>query len=397
MIPAALATMLQQGVSDFLRMSFWSSTPGMETVIERFLATEGALFKGPFVSARLPFRSGADTEFFPEVPLGYPAHLHQEHAWIRLAAKPPRSTLVATGTGSGKTEAFLVPILDYCRRNLGTSGVKAILIYPMNALAADQARRIADLCSSIPSLVGIRAGLYIGEAEDRKNAPKAHTAMGVDHIITDRGRMQRDPPDILLTNYKMLDYLLVRPADQELWAPSSTTPVRFLVVDELHSFDGAQGTDLACLIRRLKARLGTKRGELCCIGTSATLGGPSAGAELRRYAEDVFGEPFDLESVIGETRLAPEEFFRGHLIKYFQVPTQIERLDPSRFKTPDDYILAQQQLWFEEPISALFGSDAWNIALGELLLGHAVLRSLVQLLESRPVTLSELTGSVARS
>lgn len=396
MIPAALTTMLQQGVCDFLRMSFWSSTPGMETVIERFLETEGSIFKGPFVSARLPFRTGNDTEFFPEVPLGYPAHLHQERAWGRLAARPPKSTLIATGTGSGKTEAFLIPILEYCRRNLGTSGVKAILIYPMNALATDQARRIADLCSSIPALAGVRAGLYIGEAEDRKGAPKSHTAMGPDHIITDRGRMQRDPPDILLTNYKMLDYLLVRPADQELWAPSSTTPVQFLVVDELHSFDGAQGTDLACLIRRLKARLGTKRGELCCIGTSATLGGPSAGAELRRYAEDVFGEPFDPESVIGETRQSPEEFFRGHLIESFQMPTQLERVDPSRFKTPDDYVLAQQQLWFEEPISAPFGSDEWNVGLGKQLLGHAILRNLVQLLENRPVTLAELTESVAR-
>ena len=77
MIPAALTAMLQQGVSDFMRMSFWSSTPGMETVIDRFIATDGAIFKGPYVSVRLPFRQGGAAEFFPELPLGYPAHLHQ--------------------------------------------------------------------------------------------------------------------------------------------------------------------------------------------------------------------------------------------------------------------------------------------------------------------------------
>ncbi len=395
MIPAALSSMLQQGVADFLRMSFWSSTPGMEDVIERFVQTEGAVFKGPYVSVKLPFRQGGDAEFFSHVPLGFPAHLHQERAWARLSAATPKSTLVATGTGSGKTESFLMPILDYCRRNAGTPGVKAILIYPMNALATDQARRIAELCSKIPALKGVKAGLYIGESEGKKSV--AHGSMGEDHVITDRARMQRDPPDILLTNYKMLDYLLVRPADQEMWAPSKDNPVRYLVVDELHSFDGAQGTDLACLIRRLKARLGVKRGALCCVGTSATLGSPDAGATLRAYAEEIFGEPFDAESVVGEARQLPEEFFQGRLIELFQVPTDAVRLDPSGYASPAEFIVAQQALWFEEPIDAAPGSDAWKVTLGEQLLKHAVLRNLVLLLGSKPVAITELTESLART
>ncbi len=395
MIPAALSSMLQQGIADFLRMSFWSSTPGMADVIERFVQTDGAVFKGPYVSVKLPFRQGGDAEFFPQVPLGFPAHLHQERAWARLRAVTPKSTLVATGTGSGKTESFLLPILDYCRRNAGTPGVKAILIYPMNALATDQARRIAELCASIPSLKGVKAGLYIGESEGEKSV--AHASMGEDHIITDRARMQRDPPDILLTNYKMLDYLLVRPADQEMWAPSRDNPVRFLVVDELHSFDGAQGTDLACLIRRLKARLGVARGSLCCVGTSATLGSPDAGTTLREYAGEIFGEPFDAESVVGETRQTPEEFFAGHLIELFQVPTAKDRLDPSRYANPGDYLVAQQGLWFEEPLEAEPGSDAWKVALGEQLLKHAVLRNLVLLVGSKPIAIGELTESLART
>jgi DEAD/DEAH box helicase domain-containing protein len=395
MIPTALSTMLQQGVADFLRMSFWSSTPGMEGVIERFVATEGAVFKGPFVSVKLPFRAGTDAEFFADVPLGYPAHLHQEHAWRRLSGRNAKSTLVATGTGSGKTESFLLPVLDYCRRNLGTPGVKAIFVYPMNALATDQAKRIGLLCAKIPALKGVRAGLYIGERGDEKAA--THGAMGDDHIITDRGRMQREPPDILLTNYKMLDYLLVRPADQQMWVPSQGAPVRFLVVDELHSFDGAQATDLACLIRRLKARLGVPRGSLCCVGTSATLGSPSAGATLRSYAEAVFGEPFDTDSVIGETRQSAEEFFGERLIELFQVPTDKARLDSSSYSSPLEYVEAQQKLWFDEEIPHPPGTDDYRVALGSQLLRHAVLRNLVQLLSDKPVTVPELTEALART
>jgi len=395
MISAALSSMLEQGIADFLRMSFWSSTPGMEEVIERFVQTEGALFKGPYVSVNLPFRQGGDAEFFPEVPLGFPAHLHQERAWARLSGAKPKSTIVATGTGSGKTESFFFPIFDFCRRNLGTPGVKAIFIYPMNALATDQAKRIAEYCARTPALAGLKAGLYIGEGTGDKVI--THNSMGPDHIITDRARMRIDPPDILLTNYKMLDYLLVRPADQEMWAPSKESPVQFLVVDELHSFDGAQGTDLACLIRRLKARLGVKRGGLCCVGTSATLGSTKAGEALRGYAAEIFGEQFDADSVIGESRQTPVEFFQGRFIDLFQVPTDVEKLDPSRFKDPTEYVVAQQALWIDEPIEAKPGTKEWKVALGEQLLRHVVLRNLVQLLEARPVLLSDLAESLARS
>ena len=131
MIPAALSAQLERGLGDFLRMSFWSSTPGMEGVIERLVSTPGGVLKGPYVSVKLPFCKGGEDEFFSEVPLGFPAHLHQEQAFARLSAAKPSSTLVATGTGSGKTECFLWPILDYCRRHVGTPGIKAILVYPM--------------------------------------------------------------------------------------------------------------------------------------------------------------------------------------------------------------------------------------------------------------------------
>ncbi|MBK9373609.1 MAG: DEAD/DEAH box helicase [Holophagales bacterium] len=193
---------------------------------------------------------------------------------------------------------------------MGGQGVKAVVVYPMNALATDQAKRFARAIEANPALKGkVTAGLYVGGIghETRK-------VMGPDDVITDRETMRTSPPDILLTNYKMLDYLLIRPEDARLWQGNGPETLRFLVVDELHTFDGAQGADLACLIRRLKARLRTPERHLCGIGTSATLGeGPEGmNAEaLSDYAAKLFGEPFGTDSIVGETVETTEEFLKG--------------------------------------------------------------------------------------
>ena len=142
MIPSVLALQLKHGVEDFLRTTFPMSTPLFHGMLERFLEAPGGVFKGPYLSIQLPFRQGSgDRFYFSDVPTEHPPYLHQEQAFRRLGGPRPRSTIVATGTGSGKTECFLYPILDHCWRHRGTPGIKAILIYPMNALANDQAAR----------------------------------------------------------------------------------------------------------------------------------------------------------------------------------------------------------------------------------------------------------------
>ena len=110
----------------------------------------------------------------------------------------------------------------------------------------------------------------------------------------ERNRLAGEPPDILLTNYKMLDYLLLRPADQGVWQHNQRSTLRFLVVDEIHTFDGAQGTDLACLVRRLKRRLQVDDASLCCVGTSATIGDASgrSARKLTDFAQQIFDEDF---------------------------------------------------------------------------------------------------------
>ncbi|MBT9581742.1 hypothetical protein IV102_00240 [bacterium] len=122
--------------------------------------------------------------------------------------------------------------------------------------------------------------------------------------------MRDNPPHLLLTNYKMLDFLMLRPYDRRLWRHNGPEALRYLVLDELHTYDGAQGSDVACLIRRLKARLGITPGALCAVGTSATVGGGSgrhSSVKLTEFATQVFGEYFTVDSVVEEDRQELDE------------------------------------------------------------------------------------------
>ncbi|MHC5823581.1 MAG: DEAD/DEAH box helicase, partial [Nostoc sp.] len=353
MIPSVVASEVRASIEDFLKTEFRPASPGFEGLMQRFLATPEAVFKGPYLSVGLPFRPGSTgADYFPDVPMAFPPHRHQEQAFARLKSPYYQSTLVATGTGSGKTECFMLPILNHCYQHESEPGIKALLIYPMNALATDQAKRLASLIWHNPKLKGkVTAGLFVGESE---RDPKA--MMGEDHIITDKNILRQCPPDILLTNYKMLDYLLIRPGDQPLWVGNAPETLRYLIVDEIHTFDGAQGTDLACLIRRLKARLQTPKRHLACVGTSATLGGSGNKGDMLEYATTVFDEPFDENALVEEDRLACGEFLFDAYINPLPIPEpdKLEILKAANYQTIEEYIRAQYQLWFEEAISEPF-------------------------------------------
>ena len=112
-----------------------------------------------------------------------------------------------------------------------------------------------------PSKAQVTAGLYVGDQDEQPT-----TYMTAEKVITDKPTIRTSPPDILLTNYKMLDYLLIQPDAQQLWRYNDSETLRYIIVDEFHTFDGAQGTDLACLLRRIKHRLNTPRNHLACVG-----------------------------------------------------------------------------------------------------------------------------------
>src|SRR3954469_12036937 len=166
MLPSLLAREIQNGLKHFLTSGFEPSDPMFAGVMQRFTEDEARWMKGPYIQLGLPFRTGTHGKmFFDNFETEHPGHVHQEAAWQRLSGSGTAAgTLVATGTGSGKTECFLYPVLDHCARSAaqGLDGIKALVIYPMNALATDQARRFAQVIAQTPAFKGLRVGLFVG-------------------------------------------------------------------------------------------------------------------------------------------------------------------------------------------------------------------------------------------
>ena len=384
MQPLIVAQQVTQGVADFLRTAFPSTTPGFIGLLERFLEKRDNIFKGPYLTVPLPYSPGAKQSkpSFSWLTQDFKPHAHQAKAFGRLAGEGARSTLVATGTGSGKTECFLYPILEHCRqaRAEGRPGIKAIILYPMNALATDQAGRVAKTIVKTAALAGVRAGLYVGDTPAEESNIVKELDPDTFTVITDRDALRANPPDILLTNYKMLDFLLLRAADVPLWAQQRPDTLRYLVVDELHTFDGAQGTDLACLIRRLKGRLGAAPGQLVCVGTSATLG-DGGGESLLNFARDIFGEAMDADAVIGEDRVPVGDYLSDAVVEHTMSPQPAdeERLDPANHSNLHTYLSEQAGLWFGEPAPPDVIQDFdWRCELGRRLKCHFAFQNLLR-------------------
>jgi len=217
--------------------------------------------------------------------------------------------------------------------------------------------------------------------------------------VQQKDRLRQSPPDILLTNYKMLDYLLTRPQDARLWADNGPDTLKYLVVDELHTFDGAQGTDLACLIRRLKDRLHLPEHHLCCVGTSATLGDKSQAEKLISYAQCIFGEPFGRTALITESRKSASEFLGETVVNNITAPDpdQASDMDPEQFDTRQAYLLKQYELWFHGTARESDLSDPeWRTKLGEKLKGHLLFQNMVKELKGRIISLEELWDRLSR-
>lgn len=230
------------------------------------------------------------------LPKDRPLYQHQEDALRKIASG--RNLIVSTGTGSGKTESFLIPIFDQLLRQQQAGelnpGVRALLLYPMNALANDQEKRLRELLADTPEITFDR---YTGDTKQtREEAEKyfklinGRNATPLPNELISRDEMQENPPHILLTNYAMLEYLLLRPADNAFFDDAYSNNWKFLVLDEAHVYAGAQGTEVGMLMRRLKDRV--QRGNpLQCIATSASLEGTKEA--IMTFGQDLFGEPFE--------------------------------------------------------------------------------------------------------
>ena len=394
MLPLQQAREVRDSVIEYIKATFRFKEKDVSDAFYRFIEDKkNGLFKGPYVSLKTPFVS-ATKEESENIPLditpSFPPYKHQLQAFRQLSMKnghKPEPTLLTTGTGSGKTECFLYPILDYCyhcNQYERQTGVKVIIMYPMNALASDQAKRLAETIWNDPRLKGkVTAGLFVGEGVNAQDYPRD---MGENHIIENRNAIIDTVPDILLTNFKMLDYGLMRQEFMPLWKGNIDTEekvLRFIVLDELHTYDGAQGTDVANLIRRLKLKLNLPKASLCPIGTSATIGnGEDSKARLCEYATNVFGEQFREECVIEEHRIPVEEYIDavtmglpdGKLIKECVFGSD---------DTVESYIRRLCKYWLKK-------SDATPVEAGQILRRMGITIDLLMALKDGILTVDEL-------
>jgi DEAD/DEAH box helicase domain-containing protein len=381
MLSLLQAEEIKNAVVEYLKATYNFDDKKVEHAFEDFLYNKRyGMFKGPYIQIRLPFErldKSVNVSDVLAIHPNFPPYLHQYEAFKRLSTQNnvPKPVILTTGTGSGKTESFLYPLLDYCYKNAGKPGIKAIILYPMNALATDQARRLADIIHNFTDAAGnyllrdrIRAGLFIGEGRAKgKNRP---TRMEEQRIIEDRDTLLSSPPDILLTNFKMLDFSLMQARFHNLWKHNygDTSLLKFIVLDELHTYDGAKGSDVANLIRRLKLKLSLQNDQLVPVGTSATMAGGSDGKnELVKFFSQIFGIDVDKDAVVEEKRVDPELFFDESL----EIPkVDFSKISECDFKETDEYesyIDCQLKFWgYEKDYQKLLSELKKNRWLFEL-------------------------------
>lgn len=302
---------LQQALVDYLLTTFDANKDGNEPElalkIREAFEHPKALFTGPYLELVYPYdRSDSISELCekgvlskqimqltcfslpkPEpIPLDAALYSHQHKAIQKLCVEK-RSIVISSGTGSGKTEGFSIPIVNDLLED-DTPGVRALLVYPLNALVNDQMERFRSLLKDTKITFGRFTSELPNEAvRDSRTLP--NEIISREEIRTS-GRI----PQILITNYAMLEYLLLRPEDSALFNSGTW---KFIVLDEAHTYSGAQGIEVSMLIRRLKQRLGKKRGEVLCIATSATLVNDDS-AMAAEFAKNLFDEDLKSDDVI---------------------------------------------------------------------------------------------------
>lgn len=317
---------IQDRYMGYLSASFYFRNARLRSSFQTALKGD-KLLKGPIPEADHAFKMGSPAkalaeECFPNSSGGLTPGLldgnlysHQEKA-IRTTHTRGRNVVIATGTSSGKTESFLYPILfslyeQHLAGKLQPPGVRALVLYSMNALANDQRERLGGICERLAH-TGFRPtfGQYTGQTpEDRRDTYRkaAHREENrLPNELVYRKEMRENPPHILLTNYSMLEYLLIRPNDSPLFDDDRGKTWEFIVLDEAHQYRGAKGMEMGMLLRRLKQRLrdGGRADPFRCIATSATIvsgTGESERLAVARFAQELFGEEFaDRNVIFGE-------------------------------------------------------------------------------------------------
>ena len=406
--PFAQLEAIQQTYKQYVETFAQPQSTSIRDWLESEVKKGTLLWREPFLQVRRRYKRGAslneliargwlparakrvfrlDPEDFEDSRPIHP-HWHQEEA-LRLA-QAGKNFVVATGTGSGKSFGFGLPIVSYALEH-GTGsensrpGIKAVILYPMNALANSQYQDFAQRLNG----TGLRIALYTGDTpespEEGENLRNQTTMLRKisDAEMWSRRAIRANPPDILMTNYAQLELLLTRRDDVTLFPPEHRGTLRYLVLDEVHTYAGRRGAEVALLIRRLKQHTGTV-GTLQCIGTSATVDSSDSKTAISKFATELFGER--VEDVIGE-EFAP----RGEVSDKFLPPKiGVTSEDLERFT-------GQEDAFFDLAAKAL-GVPLQGVArspenLGSLVADYAPLHFVEETLYQGPQRLEDIASA----
>lgn len=273
---------------------------------------------------------------------------HQLEAWKLLSMQTPESVVVASGTGSGKTECFMVPILDRLVRlrdekHSPLVGVRALFLYPLNALINSQRDRLRAWTHTFGS--DIRFCLYNGNTQE--DPPPERLRREHPSEVMDRKTLRENPAPILVTNATMLEYMLVRTIDRPI-LDQSQGKLEWIVLDEAHSYVGSQAAEVALLLRRVLSAFGVASENVRFIATSATIGDPKgeAGKRLKRFLAEIAGvDECRVHVVAGERSVPPLPAISAetnHAIEALESIDAVQENSDARYNALAGHVLARK-------------------------------------------------------
>ncbi len=332
------------------------SVANAATEIWRGQGSQGGLVSEIWVQGAFPGKASADSlgslaaeNKFPSDLCGYldrtggfpearTLYSHQSRAF-RAVTEEKKSIIVKAGTGAGKTEAFLLPILAGLwsqPRSVGETGMRCLILYPMNALVTDQVTRLYGLLKH-EDQDKLSLFHFTSETPERDSGVKESERWGLCRRRS-REAARDNIPDIVITNYSMLEYMLCRPQDRDFFGPA----LRYIILDEAHLYTGTLAAEITLLLRRVKDRCRKASESITHIATSATLGGDAG--DLRAFAAKLFSLPMsEVEVIEGQTApLSALPVFSGGpepdasaLARHSEV--EIVTLDKDQDFCPPDY------------------------------------------------------------
>lgn len=326
--PIEQSKQIENAYRIYLESSFSFKDADYQKCFEEELE-KSTLYKGPYLSMSVPFTSahslnelidiGTVSPLFKKlngINLDQKLYWHQERA-LELVAKG-HSLVVTTGTGSGKTECFLYPLFNEIMKDIekgkNESGIRAIFLYPMNALVNDQIQRIRHMLQSFPD---ITFGFFTGDTENNITRQKYEKRQGdfiPDNELVSREEIRDNPPHLLFTNYSMLEYLLIRPNDSIIFEPKYLKNWKYIVLDEAHTYTGAKGIEVALLLRRV---MGLSPVNPKFILTSATLGKQNQSErEIIEFAQSLTSSSYSVDDII----FAKRDYLNPNYVSYSILP-----------------------------------------------------------------------------